>query len=140
MSVLRKHMNNIKLTSMAGVNFNFLEISKIFSLNVQDCQGQHKISYFQQQNFFINPLLPAHDLHDGQHPVPPPLCLDDGDPPVIDDGVPIYGEDGGVPVPDPGHGVVPDLVDPAGQVGDVPHPDGDVPGCVPGEVGTGVQP
>ena len=57
----------------------------------------------------------------------------------MDDGVPVNGEDGGVPVPDPGHGVVVDLVDPAGQVGHLPLPHRDVPRGVEGEVGPGVQ-
>ena len=57
----------------------------------------------------------------------------------MDDGVAINGEDGPVPVPDPGHGVVVDLVDPAGQVGHLPLPHRDVPGGVEGEVGPRVE-
>ena len=57
----------------------------------------------------------------------------------MDDGVSVNREDGAVPVPDPGHGVVVDLVDPAGQVGHLPLPHRDVPRGVEGEVGPGVQ-
>ena len=57
----------------------------------------------------------------------------------MDDGVPVNREDSGVSVPDPGHGVVVDLVDPAGQVGHLPLPHRDVPRGVEGEVGPGVE-
>ena len=58
----------------------------------------------------------------------------------MDDGVAVNGEDGGVSVPDPGDGVVVDLVDPAGQVGHLALPHRDVARGVEGEVGPGVEP
>ena len=46
---------------------------------------------------------------DGEHIVSPHPGLDDGDPLVMDDGVAVNGEDGRVPVPDPGDRVILDL-------------------------------
>ena len=55
------------------------------------------------------------------------------------DGLPVNGEYGGVPAPHPGHRVVVDLVDPAGQVSDLAQPHRHVAGGVEGEVGAGVE-
>ena len=76
---------------------------------------------------------------DGEHVVAPHPGLDHGDPLVVDDRVAVNGEDGRVPVPDPGHRVILHLVHPAGEVGDVALPDADVARGVEGEVGPGVE-
>ena len=65
-------------------------------------------------NIIVSLSAVLYSLHDGEDPVPPPLSLNNADPLVIHDGVPVYGKDGRVPVSDPGHRVVPHLVDPAG--------------------------
>ena len=53
-------------------------------------------------------LLPRNraESPDGEHVVAPHPGLDHGDPLVVDDRVAVNGEDGRVPVPDPGHCVI----------------------------------
>ena len=60
-------------------------------------------------------------LPDDQGPLAPSLLLDRQEPWVLHDGVLLDGQDAGVAVPDPGHGVGADLTDPAGQVHRLAH-------------------
>ena len=71
------------------------------------------------------------------------LRVDNPEPGVVRDDVGVDAEDARVPVPDPGQGVGPQLLDVAGQVDGVAQHRGQIEHATqgqPGKVGTGVEP